>query len=265
MGAGRKFEWPAVSIVLSTRRPGLVPQILQQISMQSYENLETILAIHGDSVVPKLVRTAINDFPGSIRKVFYNESVPFGEVLNHACSMASGQFITKMDDDDWYSPFHIEDLMLAQQYSGAQLVGAPVEFSYLGGLDITTRRSHRGECYTDHVAGGTILISKEDLHAVGGWRPVSSAVDRGLLDAVLASGGKVYRTHGQNYVMQRRIAGADGMPHTWAADPSVFLRDLKEQWDGLELPPQFRRENLRSEGGCRTNQFQSIFSRVRLD
>lgn len=262
VGQSERFEWPSVSVVLSTRRPSLIPRILQQISQQSYAKIETVLAVHGHVELPPAARLAIAVFPGDIRVIPFEESVPFGEVLNQACAVAEGQLLTKMDDDDWYSSFHIEDLVLAQAYSGAQLIGAPVEFSYLEGIDVTTRRSHRGECYTDHVAGGTMLISREDLGAVRGWRKVSNAVDRGLIDAVLAAGGKVYRTHGQNYVMHRRAPTAQGMEHTWVADHSVFLRDLKDQWDGLVLPPQFSAVNKSPTVSPRAERYRSIFSGV---
>ncbi|WP_154605646.1 glycosyltransferase family A protein [Arthrobacter sp. AQ5-05] len=261
-GQSERFEWPSVSVVLATRRPSLIPQILQQISKQSYVNLETVLAVHGTMELPDGASSAIAAFPGTIRVISFEETVPFGEVLNRSCAAAAGQLVTKMDDDDWYSPSHIEDLVLAQAYSGAQLVGSPVEFAYLDGVDVTTRRSHRGECYTDHLAGGTMLISKEDLRAVGGWRKVLNAVDRGLIDAVLAAGGKAYRTHGQNYVMHRRDPTAQGMEHTWVADHSVFLRDLKDQWDGLVLPPQFSAVNKSPTVSPRAERYRSIFSGV---
>ena len=39
------------------------------------------------------------------------------------------------------------------------------------------------------VAGGTILISRGDLAAVGGWRPVPRSVDRALLDGRIDAAG----------------------------------------------------------------------------
>lgn len=258
----RPFDWPSVSVILSTRRPGLIPLILQQISRQSYSNLEVVLAVHGNAQLSLASDAAISEFPGRIRHLSFTESVPFGEVLNEACAAADGQVVTKMDDDDWYSEFHIEDLVLAREYSGAQLVGSPVEFTYLEGLDITTRRGQNGERYTNHVAGGTMMISRADLRAVGGWRIVSNAVDRGLIDAVLASGGNIYRTHGQNYVMHRRTPKSASGRHTWDADYSVFLRDIREKWDGLVLPPLFTVNDIDQIRHKRDDEYRSVFSDV---
>lgn len=257
------YEWPTVSIVLPTRRRDLIPRILRQIEQQSYSQIEVILAIHGDATLPQASQLAISSFAGSLVALNIDDSVPLGEVLNMASSAASGELIAKMDDDDWYSSMHIEDLVLAREYSGAELVGCPVEFSYLEGLDITTRRSHSGEKFTDHVAGGTMLLSKQDLKRVGSWRPTSSAVDRALIDATRASGARIYRTHGQNYVMHRRPKGHASQTHTWDADQSVFLRDIKEQWDGLVLPPQFGITPVGMSVFERSSEFLSVFSASR--
>lgn len=254
------YRTPTVSILLATRRKNLIPQILKQIELQSYSKLEVILAIHGDSTTSDDVELAINSFGGRLVRLYCDSSMPFGEVLNRASQVASGQLVTKMDDDDWYGPSHIEDLVLAREYSGAELVGAPVEFSYLEGLDITTRRSHGGERFTDHVAGGTMMLSKNDLSQVGGWRPVSSSVDRGLIDSMLAAGAMVYRTHGQNYVLHRRPGASTDQAHTWDAHESVFLRDVEEQWNGLVLPPQFRSRVSDAPEFKRSDEFLSIFS-----
>ncbi|WP_186759425.1 glycosyltransferase [Arthrobacter alpinus] len=254
------YKTPDVSIILATRRRKLIPQILEQIERQSYSNLEIILAIHGDPTTSDDVELAINSYGGRLVRLYCESSLPFGMVLNRASEVASGQLLTKMDDDDWYSPSHIEDLVLAREYSGAELVGAPVEFSYLEGLDITTRRSHGGERFTDHVAGGTMMLSKNDLRQVGGWRPVSNSVDRGLIDSMLVAGAMVYRTHGQNYVLHRRPSASKDQAHTWDAHESVFLRDVEEQWNGLVLPAQFGSRVTGAGLFERSDEFLSIFS-----
>ena len=135
-----------------------------------------------------------------------------------------------MDDDDLYGPEHIWDLVLARHYSGAEVVGKGAEFVYLEPRDQTVRRRMGNEFYTDVVAGGTMLLAKGDLEAVGGWRPVTRSVDRALLDRVLADGGLVYRTHGFGFIYTRH---GDG--HTWDPGLDYFARDPVRTWNGL--PP----------------------------
>ena len=103
--------------------------------------------------------------------------IPFGEVLNRAASRASGDHITKWDDDDWYGPEHLADLLLARSHTGADIVGTTAEFFYLEPLNATIRRTdYTSEIWSEHVAGGTILL---DLAALPGARRVPRAARRG--------------------------------------------------------------------------------------
>ena len=54
----------------------------------------------------------------------------------------SGDLVLKMDDDDWYAPDAIADLVRAHAYSGAEVVGMPAEFHYLTEPDVTVTPWH---------------------------------------------------------------------------------------------------------------------------
>lgn len=251
---------PTVSAVMATRRPEKLAFALEQLQLQSWDDLEVVLVLHGfDDQLPEVQR-AVNAYPRPLTVCSAPAGTVFGEVLNIGVRAAGGELVTKMDDDDWYSEHHIRDLVRAKSYSSAVLVGSQVEFVYLQSLDITTRRPPAGERYTDHVAGGTMMIAKDDLRQLGGWRPVHRAVDRCLLQSVQAAAGLVYRTHGQNYVMQRHSAADSHGGHTWNPEDSIFLQNVAEQWDGFVLPPQFGERPLPRPAG-RQGPLRSHFAR----
>ena len=154
----------------------------------------------------------------------------FGAVLAAAAEAASGDVVLKMDDDDWYGPDVVTDLLWARRTSGAELVGMPAEFVYLEQLGITVRRRTAVERTGRVVAGGTLMIDRGHLRALGGFRPVTRYVDAQLIAAVRRAGGRVHRTQGLGYVLRR---GAGG--HTWAAGLGYFLtrRAVAEQWRGF--------------------------------
>lgn len=256
----RPLEAPSVSVLLATRRPDKVAGALTQIAAQSWDRLEVVLVLHGFDENLPAVKRAVEGYPGTLKVLSVPEQTIFGEVLNAGTAMASGDYVTKMDDDDWYGMHHIRDLVNAAYYSGADLVGSQVEFVYLESLDITTRRPPAGEQYSDHVAGGTMMIRLDYLRTLGGWRPVHRAVDRCLLQAVQAAGGLIYRTHGQNYLMHRH-AGADTHGgHTWNPEDSTFLQNVAEQWDGFRPPPQIGAVQS-PPSGARLNALHSYFGR----
>ncbi len=221
--------WPAVSIVLVTNRPDHVDHALRQLSGLRYPRLEVIIGVHGEAQHADLVRQLASDVPHDVTVLTIDAERNLGEALQICSDQASGTLITKMDDDDFYGPEHIWDLVIAREYSGAQVVGKALDWIHLESQDATVfRPTYPAERYAPFVAGGTILISRADLLAVGGWRPVPKSVDRALLDRVLASGGLVYRTHGLGYIYVRHTAG-----HTASVKDEHFLTKIEGRYDGL--------------------------------
>ena len=100
-----------------------------------------------------------------------------------------------MDDDDLYDAEHIRDLVVAHEYSGAQLVGKGVECVYLAGANRTVHCFRDGgEQYASAaanvLAGGALLIARHDLERAGGWRRMRRHVDQALIaDVARPAGG----------------------------------------------------------------------------
>ncbi|HEX4816422.1 MAG TPA: glycosyltransferase family A protein [Nonomuraea sp.] len=220
---------PLTSVLLATRRTDMVSFALEQVARQREARLEVILALHG---VPKGhpdVAAAIAAFPGALTVYEADRQAVFGEVLNESAARASGSFLLKMDDDDWYGPDFLSDLLLAHAYSGAQVVGTVPEFVYLSSIDVTVHRSQITEQVTSFVAGGTILVERSAFQAVGGFRPLRRSVDTQFQEALQAAGGQIYRTHGLGYILRRGPAAN----HTWQEPIGTFLRRNRRQWRGF--------------------------------
>ncbi len=208
---------PAVSVVMASRRPDLLDHALGQVARQrGVDRLELVLAPHGFE--PDAEVLAAHDL--DVQVVAQPDEAVFGDVLHAAATAASGDVVLKMDDDDWYAPDTVADLLLARSYSGAELVGMPDDVYYLEPSDETVRLGQRTEVYRQFVAGGTLLLDRGLLREIGGFRTVRRHVDAQLIAAVRAAGGATYRTHGLGYVLRRTDSG-----HTWQAD----LDDLRSR------------------------------------
>jgi hypothetical protein len=208
-------EPPPVSALLVSRRPELVSRALEALRRQTYPRLEIVVAAHGFEA------------PGADS---YPASMSLGEVLGAASARVSGTLLTKVDDDDLYGPDHIWDLVLARAYSGATIAGKTAEFVHLAAQGITVRRHIVAEAYTGAVAGGAMLLARDDLEQAGGWAPLARGVDRALQDSVLRAGGLVYNTHALGFIHVRHGGG-----HTWEQSAAHFLVDPRRTWRGL--PP----------------------------
>ncbi|MFF4991057.1 glycosyltransferase [Streptosporangium saharense] len=229
---------PSVSVLLATRRPEMVRFAVEQLSRQRGAGFEVVLALHGIPSGHPDVAEALASYDRPLTVFEADRASVFGTVLNEAASRASGAFLLKMDDDDWYGPDFVSDLLLAHSYSGAQVVGMVPEFVYLASIGVTVHREQITEQITNFIAGGTILAERSAFHAVGGFRPLPGTIDAQFQHAVQAAGGQIYRTQGLGYVLRRGNAAG----HTWREPIGTFLRRNKRQWRGfrpsalMELP-----------------------------
>lgn len=218
----------SVSVVLCTNRPEFLRHAIGQVSRQRHPSLELIVVAHGEGF-PSDAEIK-NETNTPIEVVRCDQSVIFGDALNAGTAAASGQLVTKLDDDDWYGPDHILDLLHAHQVSGSPLVAKGAEFVYLGEIDVTIRRLTDGsDTYQNrNVAGGTLMFERTTIQQLGGWRSVEKHVDQALLDDLELNRIPWYRTHGFGYVLHRRRSG-----HTWDASIDYFLDLATSQYRGL--------------------------------
>lgn len=221
---------PLTSIMLVTRRPQMLAFALRQIARQRGADFEVVLVTHGFEADEDVVGSFRSSTGVALTTLSAEPSEFFGSLLNRAARVASGDHLLKMDDDDWYGPDFVADLLLAQSYSGADIVGCGAEFTFLQQLWMTARRDGPSEAFQPFVAGGTLLVTRQSLVEVGGFRPTRKYVDAGLLAGMHSAGGTIYRTHGLGYLLRRASHG-----HTWDPGLGYFLtRNLAaDQWRGF--------------------------------
>ncbi len=104
-----KNDRPVVSVLIPTfNRPNSLYQALVSVLKQSYENLQVIVINDGG----ENVRNIIDSFNDS-RLNYINRNENRGKAcsLNEALNRAEGRYISYLDDDDIYYPFHVEKLV----------------------------------------------------------------------------------------------------------------------------------------------------------
>lgn len=231
-------RWPTVSLVLVSRRRDLVAAMVRRLAALDYPELEIVVGLHGCSA-PSGLAEAAGDRPVVVRELPADQV--FGSVLADTFACASGELVSKVDDDDHFGDAHVQDLVMAHDYSGATLVGKSTTVVFLEAIDTTVRRLYGGvrEGFTHRVAGSTFLMAPEDLAAVGGWPHVPRAVDTHLINAIRRESGTIYQPHDIGYLYVRN---ADPSGHTWGTGIDHFLRNTREQWIGLLRHPDFGTE-----------------------
>jgi len=221
---------PKISVLLCTRRHDYIPFALAQIARQRGVEVEVILTLHGIPANLPTVQRAIAGFEHPLTVVEVSRDVTFGEALNRGAAQASGDYLAKWDDDDWYGPEFLADLTMAAHYSGADVVGCLMQQVYLEEINLTIQRpGGESERFSRHISGATLLMNRDTFRAVGGFHPIPRHVDTSFLRVLEAHGGRIYRTHGMNCMVHRRSAG-----HTWNQPVTSFIRAASRQWRGFK-------------------------------
>lgn len=224
----------SVSVVIPTKRPDYVRYAVLNFLAQSWHQKELLLGFHGFAYddLDQQTQALVSEHS---RYVEFAKDTVFGDVLRGLTLAADGRMIAKMDDDDWYSDYHIEDLVYALSYSDAQVVGSSVQFIYLHNSEMTVRRGDSpGFRYGGHPGGPTMVAPKSVVLDAGNWPRVQRAVDTGLYHAILRLGGSSFISHPHNFLFNRRASG-----HTWKATDEYFLQRADETWPELRKPTGF--------------------------
>jgi hypothetical protein len=217
-----------ISIMFVTNRPDFLEHAYTQIKNQDYPHKELITVLHGDDFDPDLAEhlNTTCDFPTTLIQAPTKWTL--GDCLNTAIDHATGNLITKMDDDDYYGTHHLTDLTQTRHYTNADIIGKPAEFVYLSHLDLTVfRETNANERFNGHIGGPTITMTRRAAHELR-FSLVRSGVDVTLYERARPLGYKLYSTHPFEFVLNRHGEG-----HTWDPDDSHFLGVARATWPDL--------------------------------
>lgn len=217
---------PRITVLLATRRADLVADALAQVAAQDHPAVDVQLLLHGIDQVP----ADLTDRAGRLAVQVHHVPAdrPLGAVLDVGLEAATGELIAKFDDDDLYGTNHLSDLLVALRYSGADVVGRWANVTYLADADQTVDGDRsRQERVAHHLPGATMLVHGDVLRRLR-WRHVPSGVDRELVRALHADGGRAYATHRFGFV---RCRHGD---HTFAQSDRTFARRADHGTPGLD-------------------------------
>jgi nitrogen regulatory protein PII-like uncharacterized protein len=234
-------QYPSVSVLVSTVRSDDLANLLKQLCTQTLAKFELMIGLHSielNTTHKKLIKE-LSQRKVSVHLHSFTKEQNLGSILSALAEASTGDYIAKMDDDDYYGPEHLRDLVDAAIETGADVVGRAMNYVYLEPLQLTVRRfSPHGtqavELWSDWVCGGTILAKRLSAQAAGWFGDGYTAVDRYLLSGVTNNGGKIWRTFGAGYVYRRTFTF-----HTYATNYSKYLNGANEHVVGQWQHPVF--------------------------
>ncbi|MGH3469249.1 MAG: glycosyltransferase, partial [Thermocrispum sp.] len=220
---GSSTERPArsVSAVAPTNRTHEIGNIVDNMGRQAYPDLELVLVLHGlDTDDADLRAQAADKGVKNLTIVHADPSLTLGSCMNLGIDAASGSYIAKIDDDNFYGAHYLTDLMAAFDYTDAGIVGKWGHYVWLRSTDAVVLRYPDAEhTYERRIQGGTMLIDGE-LARTKRFSDIPRAVDSDFLDRAIADGVRIYSGDRFNFVSVR---GSDRTSHTWQVHDVTFM------------------------------------------
>lgn len=215
----KKGKRPTVSALVSTIRPRQLDHVFRTIGSQVDVELELVLLCHGfEPAIDHLRRLQAEYGVENMTLLQADRSVPLGGCLNMCVASASGEVLTKMDDDDFYAPNYLSDQLFALDYSRADVVGKQAHYVYLAEQNATILRFPQWEHrYTRAIMGPTIMAAAE-VFSSHRFPDLPSGEDTGFLRDIVLAGGTIYAADRFNFCQQRAPTG-----HTWQVDAGALL------------------------------------------
>lgn len=197
-----KTSQPGISIIVPTSKIKYIDNIFTNYKRFSYVNKELIIILNNNNMDMEEYIIRAEKFKDA-RVYQLDEKYTLGECLNYGIEQSRYDYVSKMDDDDYYGDNYLTDIMNAFKYTEAQVVGKAARFVYYEESKILTMdNTYYQNKYVSWLAGGTITAKKEIFNKVK-FRNINCGEDNWFIKDCNSIGMNVYAADKYNYVYMR--------------------------------------------------------------
>lgn len=214
---------PGVTILTATNKSDSMETVFANYDRQRYTPREMVVLLNDDSMDLDAwrARAAQSEHVTVLR---IDERLPLGRCLNEGLANSDAPYVTKFDDDNYYAPEFLTDLMNAFPYVGVEIIGKLSYFCYFEGSGTLALLCPGMENrYVRFVSGSGLVIRRSVFDSVRfGNKPQGS--DSVFLRDCVRQGVRMYSADHFNYVYVRRASKAR---HTFKISDEVLLRSCQ--------------------------------------
>lgn len=219
---------PEVSIITSTNKGKYIHNIFANYTRFNYLSKELIIILNNNTL-------DINDYKlkaqglKDVRIFQLDESCTLGECLNFGIENSRYNYISKMDDDDYYGANYLTDLMNVFKYTDAKIVGKSSCFIYFQdtstlGIFLPNREN---KYVSGGIAGGTLIFKKEILESVKFRKIKGHGTDYFFLNDCNDANIKMFSADKYNYVY---VKHKNVNEHTWKVSSEELMNNYSEKF-----------------------------------
>lgn len=206
-----ELKLPSVSLLVSTMRPHQLEHIFRTVGAFTGVDVELVLSTHGYHADPVVLEKLGQEYRvQDVVSLHVSSAMALGDSLNQCVRAASGDVLSKMDDDDFYGPNYLTDLLHALDFSGAEIVGKQAHYMYVASHDVTLMRFPEREHKFTHSVMGPTITGPRRVFEDAPFEPLARGEDSAFLSRVATLGGQIYAADRFNYAQYRGSSD-----HTW--------------------------------------------------
>jgi len=209
-----------VSIIMVTMRQNCMKNIFENYERQDFEKKEMIIVLNNNDMNIDEWLEITKQYENV--KIFQlDEKITLGKCLNFGVAHSKYDFIAKFDDDDYYGPKHLSDLIKAFDIVDADVVGRGAYFVYFEkSKTLAICTPEKENKYVKHMGGSTLLIKRKVFNKVR-FANIPCGVDTQFSKDCVKNGFKIYSTNKYHHVYIRH-GSLD--KHTWKIKDEDLLK-----------------------------------------
>ncbi|MDF3003379.1 MAG: family 2 glycosyl transferase [Bacillota bacterium] len=207
-----------VSVITCTNKPIFMNNIFKNYQNQAWSIKELIIILNKDNMELKKWQSKLKGAP-NIFIYQLPEQLSLGDCLNFAVDKTKYDYIATFDDDDYYGPQYISQMMSGFEKTGADIIGKKTHFTYFEkDRALYLRFPNQENKYVNWVCGGKKIVKRKVYDRVR-FHPISIGEDVQFCKDSWKQGFKIHSTDRYNFVYVRR---ANPLYHTWNASKALM-------------------------------------------
>ncbi|MTI48990.1 MAG: glycosyltransferase [Firmicutes bacterium] len=217
----KKDTTPGVSIITSTIREENMENVFKNFNSQNYSKKELIVILNNNSMDIEKWRNKASIYK-NIKIYRIDEKESLGKCLNFGIEKSKFNYVSKFDDDNYYAPNFLTDLMNAFKYTKADIVGKLSYYVYFeGSKTLAIRCVKKENRYIDFLSGSALIINKKVFNKVK-FSNETIGEDTKFLKDCIKNNFKLYSADRFNYVCIRKPTAKN---HTWKVPEKTMLKN----------------------------------------
>ncbi|WML35839.1 glycosyltransferase [Clostridium sp. OS1-26] len=217
-----KTSQPEVSIIAPTSKAKYMDNIFINYTRFNYPYRELIIILNNNKLNIKDYKIKSEGLKG-VQTFQLDERCTLGECLNFGIEQSKYNYISKMDDDDYYGENYLTDLMNVFKYTDAKVTGKTsrfIYFEYNNTLGIFSA-DYENRYVPSNIAGGTLTFKKEIFEKVRFRHLKGAGTDTHFLRDCNNAKIKMFSADKYNYVYMKHLSLDE---HTWKIGSSELMK-----------------------------------------